>query len=112
MIVDRLPHWLPFFGQAGGRWWLGSVLTPTLLVVLSLNHISPDKNMSLKSQPLPSSEKPAETLNTVEKAVLGEDEPLAKSHPAAVGGIVFLTYPIIFIVMLLVAIALLAAFRR
>lgn len=67
--------------------------------------------MSLKSQPLQSSEKPDATLNAVEKAVLGEDEPLAKSHPATIGGIVFLTYPIIFIVMLLVAIAVFAAFR-
>ena len=68
--------------------------------------------MSLNSNPMQSTEKSDGNLNAVEKLVLGEDEPLAKSHPAAVGGLVFLTYPIIFIVMLLVAFALLAVFQR
>lgn len=45
---------------------------------------------------------------SVEKAVLGEDQPLAKSHPNAVSGLVFLTYPIILIVLLLIVLAVLA----
>ena len=49
-----------------------------------------------------------DTSTSVEKAVLGEDQPLAKSHPNAVSGLVFLTYPIILIVLLLIVLAVMA----
>lgn len=54
---------------------------------------------------------PTDTVASVEKAVLGEDQPLAKSHPSAVSGLVFLTYPIILIVLLLIVLAALAFMR-
>lgn len=60
----------------------------------------------------PNSHEPDSVPEKVTAAVKGDDQPMEKEHPQAPGALVWFTYPVILIVVLLIAMALFAIFKN